>query len=155
MVCLADIYPTESRGVCQVWALARNLPRRIKPSKAPILCPVKAAMMKEIYQRGPIACGIDAGPLLKLGQVISDIIGFREPPNFQKRHVDLIVLPSLKLTACPWKWMVWRWNVLLGRPIFTGYVSFTDGNSLWIKPCEQLMISVLPRKDLYFVKLRL
>ena len=56
-------------------------------------------MMKEIYQRGPIACGIDAGPLLKLGQVISDIIGFREPPKYvQKRHVDLIALPSLKLT---------------------------------------------------------
>lgn len=25
----------------------------------------EAAMMKEIFNRGPIACGIDAGPLLK------------------------------------------------------------------------------------------
>ena len=39
------------------------------------------------------------------------------------------LVPSLKLTACPWKWMIGRWNVLLGRPIFRGKlaVSFRDG----------------------------
>ena len=26
---------------------------------------LQAAMMKEIFNRGPISCGIDAGPLLK------------------------------------------------------------------------------------------
>ena len=34
----------------------------------------------------------------------------------------------LKLTACPWKWMVGRWNFLLGRPISRRYVSFRGIN---------------------------
>ena len=32
-------------------------------------------------------------------------------------------IPSLKLTARPWKWMVGRWNLLSGCPIWRGYVS--------------------------------
>ena len=31
-----------------------------------------------------------------------------------------IGIPFLKLTARPWKWMVGRWNFLLGWPIFRG-----------------------------------
>lgn len=96
-------YAIEHLGLHQLQELARNLPRRIQ----------QAAMMKEIYQRGPIACGIDAGPLLKLGHWISSDLGSRHSKYFQKRHVELMQ-----------------------------------------KPCEQLMISVLPRKDLYFVNLR-
>lgn len=97
VVSLVDIYPTKHVGcVRQKLVICPEESNH----QTPFLCPVKAAMMKEIYQRGPIACGIDAGPLLKLGQLISDIIGFREPPKYvQKRDVDLIVLPSLKLTA--------------------------------------------------------
>ncbi len=41
----------------------------ICPEQSNPICVRQAAMMKEIYQRGPIACGIDAGPLLKLGQL--------------------------------------------------------------------------------------
>jgi len=36
----------------------------------------KSAMMKEIYARGPIACGIDASPILKYTGGISKAVGF-------------------------------------------------------------------------------
>ena len=36
-------------------------------------------------------------------------------------------LPSLKLTACTWKWMVGILVSFWGRPIFRGYVSFREG----------------------------
>ena len=32
-------------------------------------------------------------------------------------------MTSLKLTACPWKWMVGRWNFLLGRPFLSGDIT--------------------------------
>jgi len=37
-------------------------------------------------------------------------------------------LPSVKLTACTWNWMVGRQSFPLGWPIFRGYVSFMEGN---------------------------
>ncbi len=38
-----------------------------------------------------------------------------------------VQLQSLKLTNRSWKWMVGKWDFLLGRPIFRGYVSFREG----------------------------
>ena len=52
-----------------------------------------------------------------------DCFPIRSPGSLQ-RNKDL---PSLKLTNCPWNWMVGRWNFLLGWPIFRGYVSFGGG----------------------------
>ena len=43
--------------------------------------------------------------------------------------IPIYLLPSLKLTARTWKWMVGRRLFPFGaRPIFRGYVSFREGN---------------------------
>ena len=44
----------------------------------------------------------------------------------------------LKTNSSPLKWMVGRWNVLLGWPIFRGYVSFGEGGHP--KSCETIVI---------------
>merc|ERR1712054_552347 len=45
----------------------------------------KDAMMKEIFERGPIACGIDAGPLLNWET------GIIKKPSWQTDHVISVV----------------------------------------------------------------
>ena len=53
-------------------------------------------------------------------------------------------LPSLKLTARPWKPMVGRWIFLLGRPIFNGYVSLLYTlrvRSFFIQPTNRQVIN--------------
>ena len=48
-----------------------------------------------------------------------------------KKDPLVLRIPSLKLTVRPWKWMVGRWNFLLGWPNFRGYVSFREGKCRW------------------------
>ena len=55
--------------------------------------------------------------------VVSYLISYTCPILRQARNNQL---PSLKLTARTWKLMVGRWQFLLGRPMFRGYVGLRE-----------------------------
>ena len=88
----------KTRGVCQVWELAPNLPRRIKPSN-PICVLLRQRWWKKSINVVPLLVASMRVPCWSLANLhrISWDLGSLQISK--KRHVDLMVLPSLKLTA--------------------------------------------------------
>jgi len=56
-----------------------------------------------------------------------------KPSHARRKAYNLDTLPETNRN-----WDGWNTNLLLGWPIFRGYVSFREGNTLYLVPCEEI-----------------